>query len=202
MDLVGLKKSMQEIARTVGAVVEEKLGERSQMEEQVRGVVRQVEKTVADALNKRAGGAVTLKFKKLVHFTGDLPSYQTPGSSGMDVRARLEEPLNLGPGERALIPTGLSLEIPQGYEVQVRPRSGLAVKKGLSLVNTPGTVDADYRGEVKIILINLGQESFVVQDQERIAQFVVCPVVQANIEVGEDLTDTERGAGGFGSTGV
>lgn len=208
MDLTGLKKSVQEIARTVGAVVEEKLGERSQMEEQVRGLVRQVEKTVSDALKQRggaaftAGGSVTLKFKKLAHFKGELPSYQTAGSSGLDVRACLDEPINLSPGERVLIPTGLSLEIPNGYEVQVRPRSGLAIKKGLSLVNTPGTVDADYRGEVKIILINLGQESFVVQDQERIAQLVVCPVIQAKIELAEDLTDTSRGEGGFGSTGV
>lgn len=201
MDLVGLRKSMQEIARTVGAVVEEKLGERSQVEEQVRGLVRQVEKTVADALKPKAG-TVTLKFKKLAHFKGELPAYQTEGSSGLDVRACLDEPVNLGPGERALIPTGLSLEIPHGFEVQVRPRSGLAVKKGLSLVNTPGTVDADYRGEVKVILINLGQESFVIQDQERICQFVVCPVVMAKIELSEDLSDTSRGAGGFGSTGV
>jgi len=211
MDLVGLKKSVQEIARTVGAVVEEKLGERSQMEEQVRGLVRQVEKTVADALKQRgnAFGAgftsaspVVLKFKKLAHFKGELPSYQTEGASGLDVRACLDEPISLAPGERALIPTGLSLEIPNGYEVQVRPRSGLAIKKGLSLVNTPGTVDADYRGEVKVILINLGQESFVIQDQERIAQLVVCPVIQATIELSEDLTETGRGAGGFGSTGV
>ena len=212
MDLVGLKKSMAEIARTVGGMVEEKLGERSQMEEQVRGVVRQLEKVVADALNKRgftAGAAagttaqpVTLKFKKLAHFTGHLPTYQTEGASGMDIRARLEEPVSLAPGQRALIPTGLSVEIPPGYEVQVRPRSGLAVKQGLTLVNTPGTVDADYRGEVKVILINLGQESFTIQDQERIAQIVVCPVIQAHIELAEDLTDTARGEGGFGSTGV
>lgn len=209
MDLVGLKKSVQEIARTVGAVVEEKLGERSQVEEQLRGIVRQVEKTVADTLKARgasfgagAVGPITLKFKKLAHFKGELPAYQTEGSSGMDVRACLDEPVNLGPGERALIPTGLSMEIPQGFEIQVRPRSGLAIKKGLTLVNTPGTVDADYRGEVKVILINLGQESFVIQDQERIAQLVVCPVIQANIELSDDLTDTSRGEGGFGSTGV
>lgn len=209
MDLEGLKKSVQEIARTVTAVVEQKLGERSQMEEQVRGLVRQVEQTVADALNKRTGAAapaapapVTLKFKKLAHFKGHLPTYQTEGASGLDIRACLDEPISLSPGERYLIPTGLSIEIPQGYEVQVRPRSGLAIKKGLSLVNTPGTVDADYRGEVKIILINLGQESFVVQDQERVAQLVVCPVIQAHIELSEDLTETSRGAGGFGSTGL
>lgn len=210
MDLVQLKKSVQEIARTVGAVVEEKLGERSQMEEQVRGIARQLEKTIADAI-KRTGivtngqgeaSPVVLKFKRLPHFKGHLPTYQTEGASGLDIRACLDEPINLPPGERVLIPTGLSIEIPQGYEVQVRPRSGLAIKRGLSLVNTPGTIDADYRGEVKVILINLGQESFVIQDQERIAQLVVCPIVQAQIEVAEELSDTERGDGGFGSTGV
>jgi dUTP pyrophosphatase len=214
MELGQLKKSVQDIARIVGAVVEEKLGERSQVEEQVRGFARQVEAIVVEAVKTAtsnmsartssvsSSNSVTLKFKKLAHYKGDLPAYQTEGSSGMDVRACLEEEVSLAPGERALIPTGLSLEIPLGYEVQVRPRSGLAVKKGVSLVNTPGTIDADYRGEVKIILINLGQEKLVIQDQERIAQLVVCPVVQANIELSEDLTETERGAGGFGSTGV
>lgn len=207
MEISQFKKSVQEIARTVGAIVEQKLGERSQVEEQVRGFARQVEAIVVEALKARGtsngtSGPVKLKFKKLAHFKGELPAYQTEGSSGMDVRARIDEEINLSPGERVLIPTGLSLEIPLGYEVQVRPRSGLAIKKGLTLVNTPGTVDADYRGEVKIILINLGKESFVIQDQERIAQLVVCPVVQAEIELSEDLSDTSRGEGGFGSTGV
>lgn len=202
MELGQLKKSVQEIARTVGAIVEEKLGERSQVEEQVRGVARQVEKMVSEALWNREPGRVTLKFKKLEHFKGDLPSYQTSGASGLDVRACLNRELIIEPGQRVLIPTGLSVEIPRGYEVQVRPRSGLAITKGISLVNTPGTVDADYRGEVKVILINLGQEPVKIADQERIAQFVVCPVVQADIEVVDDLNDTERGAGGFGSTGV
>jgi len=110
--------------------------------------------------------------------------------------------LTLSPGQRGLIPTGLSMEIPRGYEVQVRPRSGLAIMKGLSLVNTPGTVDADYRGEVKVIAINLGQEPILIQDQERIAQLVVCPIIQATIEDATELSETERAAGGFGSTGV
>lgn len=202
MDLNQLKRSAQEIARTVGAIVEEKLGERSQVEEQVRGVARQVEKMVSEHLFNRESSRVTLKFKKLEHFKGDLPAYQTAGASGLDVRACLNRELIIEPGQRVLIPTGLSVEIPRGYEVQVRPRSGLAITKGISLVNTPGTVDADYRGEVKVILINLGQEAVKIADQERIAQFVVCPIVQADIEVVEDLGDTERGSGGFGSTGV
>jgi dUTP pyrophosphatase len=225
MEMSQFKKSMQEIGRVAKAMVEEKLGDRSQVEEQVRTFAKQVEAIVGDAvktatvaasqaaanvaanvanakMQNAAAEKVTLKFKKLAHFKGELPSYQTEGSSGMDVRACIKEEVNLAPGERVLIPTGLSVEIPLGLEIQVRPRSGLAIKKGLTLVNTPGTIDADYRGEIKIILINLGKESFVIQDQERIAQLVVCPIVQPHIEVSEDLSITARGAGGFGSTGV
>ncbi len=203
MELSHFKRSVQEIAKTVGALVEDKLGDRSQVEEQVRNVARQVEKVVADSLwRQRPQEKVTLRFKKLEHFKGDLPAYQTPGASGLDVRACLSESLVLEPGARALIPTGLSVEIPLGYEVQVRPRSGLAIAKGISLVNTPGTVDADYRGEVKVILINLGQEAVTIADQDRIAQFVVCPVIHAEIETVDDLSNTDRGSGGFGSTGV
>lgn len=145
---------------------------------------------------------VELKIKKLSHFRGDFPKYETGLASGFDVRAQLEKTIILKPGERALIPTGLSFEIPAGYEIQARPRSGLAIKKGISLVNTPGTIDADYRGEVKIIIINLGQEEVEVQDQERIAQLVLCPVIQAHFVEVSGLTQTDRGAGGFGSTGV
>lgn len=144
-----------------------------------------------------------VKVKKLPNFKGDLPMYQTPLASGFDVRAQLNgETVRLEPGERALIPTGLSFEIPPGYEIQARPRSGLAIKQGLSLLNTPGTIDADYRGEVKIILINLGREAVEIKDQDRIAQLVLCPVIQADFELVEELGETERGAGGFGSTGV
>ena len=204
MEISQLKKSMQDIAKTFGALVEEKLGERSQLEEQVRGVAKVAEKMVTDAIRARtsAVGKVTLRFKKLEHFRGDLPSYATAGASGLDVRARLDATVSLAPGERALIPTGLAVEIPYGYEVQVRPRSGLAISKGLSLVNAPGTVDADYRGEVKIIVINLGQEAIQLADGDRIAQLVVCPVVQASVEEVLETSDTSRGAGGFGSTGV
>ncbi len=144
---------------------------------------------------------VKLKVKKLTHFKGDLPMYQTSLASGFDVRAQLERPLLLEPGERAMVATGLSFEIPPGYEIQSRPRSGLAAKHGISIVNTPGTIDADYRGEVKVILVNHGLEAFEIKDQERIAQFVLAPVVQAQFEMVEELSDTARGAGGFGSTG-
>lgn len=142
-----------------------------------------------------------LQIKRLENFKGDLPRYESSLASGFDVRAQLDSSMVLQPGERALIPTGLAFAIPEGFEIQARPRSGLAIKKGISLVNTPGTIDADYRGEVKIILINHGQEPFEIQDQERIAQFVLCPVVQADFQLVEDLSETARGAGGFGSTG-
>lgn len=145
---------------------------------------------------------VRLKVLRRENFKGELPRYETTLASGFDVRAQLSEPLTLRPGERAMVPTGLSFEIPPGYEIQARPRSGLAAKKGISLVNTPGTIDADYRGEVKILVINLGQEPVIITDQERIAQLVLCPVIQAEFEEFKILSETERGAGGFGSTGV
>lgn len=142
-----------------------------------------------------------IKIKKLAHFKGDLPAYQSVGASGFDVRAQLEKSMVLKPGERVLIPTALSFEIPLGYEIQARPRSGWAAKQGLTLLNTPGTIDADYRGEVKIIAINLGQEDILIQDQDRCAQLVVAPIIQADFELAEDLSTTDRGVGGFGSTG-
>ena len=131
----------------------------------------------------------------------DLPRYETPLSAGMDVRANLDEPITLGPLERALVPTGLFVELPQGYEMQVRPRSGLAAKHGLTVLNAPGTIDADYRGEVKVILVNLSNTSFTINDGERIAQLVVAAHAQVEWEPTEELSDTSRGAGGFGSTG-
>ncbi|AEE16680.1 Deoxyuridine 5'-triphosphate nucleotidohydrolase [Treponema brennaborense DSM 12168] len=131
-----------------------------------------------------------------------LPSYQTEGAAGADIRAYLERTVILAPGERALIPTGLCFEIPAGYEIQVRPRSGLAVKSGVTCLNTPGTIDSDYRGEVKVILINLGSEPFVIENGDRIAQLVAAPVVQAAFVPAAALSATERGSGGFGSTGV
>lgn len=130
-----------------------------------------------------------------------LPSYATPQSAGMDLRANLDEPVTLMPLERRLIPTGLRIALPVGYEAQIRPRSGLALKHGISLVNTPGTIDADYRGEIGIILINLGQEPFVVEDGERIAQMVIARHEQPTLVAVKVLDETERGEGGFGHTG-
>lgn len=131
-----------------------------------------------------------------------LPQYATPLAAGMDVRANLDEPLVLKPLERCLVPTGLYMAIPAGYEVQVRPRSGLAIKKGITVLNSPGTIDADYRGEVRIILVNLSSEEFVIEDGERIAQLVIARHEQAEWVEVESLDETERGAGGFGHTGT
>lgn len=139
---------------------------------------------------------------KIYSRSGLYPSYETAGAAGMDIRAWLKEPVILQPGERALIPTGLYMEFDAGYEVQLRARSGLAVKHGIGLVNGVGTIDSDYRGEIKVALINLGQEAFAVNNGERIAQMVISPIVQAEIEPAEMLTETKRGSGGFGSTGV
>lgn len=130
-----------------------------------------------------------------------LPAYQTPLSAGMDVRASLAEPLTLQPLQRCLVPTGLRIALPEGYECQLRPRSGLALKHGITLVNTPGTVDADYRGEIGVILINLSAEPFVINDGERICQMVITRCEQAVFEEVEQLDDTQRGEGGFGHTG-
>lgn len=132
----------------------------------------------------------------------DLPQYATSQSAGMDLRANLSEPVTLAPMERKLIPTGLFMALPQGYEAQVRPRSGLAIKKGITVLNSPGTIDADYRGEICVILVNLSSESFVVNDGERVAQMVIAKHEQAEWVDVETLDDTERGAGGFGHTGV
>ena len=131
-----------------------------------------------------------------------LPKYETSGSSGMDLAANIDANINIDPGKTAIIPTGLALSIPKGFEVQIRPRSGLAAKQKISVLNTPGTIDADYRGEIKVILINLGQETFKVEKGLRIAQMVVCPVVQAQLKEVDDLSETERGKSGFGSTGT
>lgn len=131
-----------------------------------------------------------------------LPSYQTAGAAGADVCACLSQPIVLEPGARAMVPTGLSFEIPYGYEIQVRPRSGLAAKNGVTVLNSPGTIDSDYRGEVKVILINLGSEPFAIAHGDRIAQLIVAPVEQAQFHVVESLSSTQRGQGGFGSTGV
>ncbi len=134
--------------------------------------------------------------------TNDLPQYETIGSAGMDLRANLSEPITLQSLERKLIPTGLFIELPIGYEAQIRPRSGLAYKKGLTLANTPGTIDSDYRGELQIIVINLSPESQTIEHGERIAQMVIAKYEQVTLEAVQVLSDTKRGTGGFGSTGV
>ncbi len=144
-----------------------------------------------------------IQFKKLPHAEDlPLPSYESEYAAGMDIRAALEEPITLKPGERKLIPSGLKMSMPQGYEAQMRPRSGLAYRNGITMLNTPGTIDADYRGELKMLAVNLGSESFTINHGDRIAQMVIAPVIQADVREVEVLTETKRGDGGFGSTGV
>ena len=130
------------------------------------------------------------------------PKYETADSSGMDIAAFIEQDIIINSGDRAIIPTGFSLSVPRGYEVQIRPRSGLAAKKGITVLNTPGTIDSDYRGEIKVILINLSKEKFTIKNSYRIAQMVICPVEQVGIEEVMDLSETDRGTDGFGSTGI
>jgi dUTP pyrophosphatase len=147
---------------------------------------------------------VPIRVTPLPHFQGlTLPAYETALSAGMDLRAAVpeDEPIMIAPGQRMLAPTGLTIALPAGYEAQVRPRSGLALKHGVTCLNTPGTIDADYRGEVKVILINLGAEPFTIQRGERIAQLVIAPVTQGVWDIVDALPDSARGAGGFGSTG-
>ncbi|MBI5214423.1 MAG: dUTP diphosphatase [Ignavibacteriae bacterium] len=146
---------------------------------------------------------ITIRIARLNASTSDvpLPTYATSGSAGMDLRATAENDVVITPGERALVPCGFQIELPQGYEAQVRPRSGLAMKNGVTVLNSPGTIDSDYRGEVKVILINLGQEEFVVKRGDRIAQMVIAPVTHVALMEVESLTETSRGEGGFGHTG-
>lgn len=196
------------VATMLGAYIESSIKDNPVVDKQLKSLVQNVEKFTKELIAEKLSDIQSLpkrqivKVKKLEHFTGELPKYETEWASGFDVRAKITEPIVLKPGNRVLVPTGLTFEIPHGYEIQVRPRSGWAIKEGVSLVNTPGTVDSDYRGEVKIIVINLGQEDVVINTDHRIAQMVLCPVVQADFEVVEDLSTTDRGAGGFGSTGT
>ena len=131
-----------------------------------------------------------------------LPKYETEGSSGLDLAAHINENVEIKPGNSVIIPTGIAVSIPKNFEIQIRPRSGLAAKNQISVLNTPGTIDADYRGELKVILINLGAKSFLVENGARIAQMILCPVVKANLKEVKSLDDTKRGSGGFGSTGT
>ncbi|MCB9991231.1 MAG: dUTP diphosphatase [Rhodospirillales bacterium] len=147
--------------------------------------------------------AIEIELTPHEHAVGlNLPTYATEQSAGMDLTAALEEAIELAPGERALIPTGISIALPPGYEAQIRPRSGLAVKHGVTVLNTPGTVDADYRGEIKVVLINHGQEDFTIERGMRIAQMVIALHANVKWKVVKELNETERGEGGFGSTGT
>ena len=139
------------------------------------------------------------KTSKLKDF--DIPSYQTDEAAGVDLSASIENSIKIGPWEREVIPCGISIAMPKGLEAQIRPRSGLAFKHGITILNTPGTIDSDYRGEIKVILINLSDKSFVVENGARIAQMVLCPIIKAKLKEVENLDDTYRGSGGFGSTG-
>ena len=132
----------------------------------------------------------------------ELPKYETNGSSGMDLSANIEKQIKIDPGKTSIIPTGISVSIPKNFEIQIRSRSGLAAKSQISVLNSPGTIDADYRGELKVILINLSNKAFVVEKGTRIAQMVLCPIVKAKFKEVDSLDDTDRGAGGFGSTGL
>ena len=132
----------------------------------------------------------------------NLPKYETEGSSGMDLSANINSHIKIEPGETSIIPTGISISIPKNFEIQIRPRSGLAAKNQISILNTPGTIDADYRGEIKVILINLGKKTYEVEKGARIAQMVLCPVIKAKIKEVDSLDKTNRGSGGFGSTGT
>lgn len=145
---------------------------------------------------------VTVRVRRVRPSDLPLPSYQTPHAAGLDLLADVTEPLTLEPMERRLVPTGLAIELPEGFEAQVRPRSGLALKQGLTCLNTPGTIDADYRGEVQVLLVNLSREPSVIRRGDRVAQLVVAPVSHATLVEVDALSDTSRGAGGFGSTGV
>lgn len=152
---------------------------------------------------ERSFAAPVVKVKRLPHGADlDLPCYETALAAGADVRAAIDAPVTLAPGERFMTPTGIAIALPPGWEAQMRPRSGLAAKYGVTCVNAPGTIDADYRGELKVILINHGKEDFTINRGDRIGQMVIAPVWQARFETADDLDETARGAGGFGSTGV
>ena len=143
---------------------------------------------------------VKVLIKKL-NTSAQLPSYKTNGASGMDLMACIEQPINLKPGKSCLVPTGLSVSFPKEYEIQIRPRSGLAAKNNISVLNTPGTIDSDYRGEIKIILFNHGNENFIINNKDRVAQMVLTPIIKMELEETKELPESIRGDGGFGSTG-
>ena len=205
MDKGQLTSKIKFVADAAQKFVEHNLIEKEQRDENLKKLALAFESlkrnTVSDTSTPEATSNPTLRVKKLANFKGELPQYQSAAASGMDVRAQLEEAITIPAGARALVPTGLSMAIPVGFEIQARPRSGFAIREGMTLLNTPGTIDADYRGEIKIILVNLGDQDVVIKDQDRIAQLCICPVIQPEVLEVEELDDTERGAGGFGSTG-
>ena len=164
--------------------------------------IKELDLSLSNKEAPKAFPCLTVKVKAFERFKGDLPEYKTEGASGFDIRACLTKDFNLGPGERELIPTGLSFEVPPGFELQCRPRSGLALKQGLTVLNTPGTIDSDYRGEIKVIILNTSKENIRIKDQDRIAQLVLAPVFRAKFVKQEELSESKRGGGGFGSTGV
>lgn len=151
---------------------------------------------------KRVRTPLLTKSTRLTNEALPLPTYQSPSAAGMDLLADIEEPLTLQKGQRMAVPTGIAISLPLGFEAQVRPRSGLALKKGVTLLNSPGTIDADYRGEIKVIVINLGEEPFLIERGDRIAQLIVSPVIKANLVLVNELDGTDRSSNGFGSTGV
>jgi dUTP pyrophosphatase len=216
MENPGLTDKLKVVAQVVERFVEQNLIEKEQRDENFRKLAMAFEAFVKEnpfrqgftrpatpntAAKVSAANSLAVPVKVHDHFKGDLPKYQTAHASGFDVRAQLSEPLTVAPGQRALIPTGMSFAVPVGYELQARPRSGWAIRDGVTLLNAPGTIDADYRGEVKIIVANFGEQPVVINDQDRIAQLVLCPVYTAVLEKVETLAETSRGDGGFGSTG-
>ena len=146
--------------------------------------------------------SLPVRVKKHEHFKGKLPDYKSKGASGFDIRACLDGELELLPGKRAIVPTGLSFELPPGFELQARPRSGLALNQGLTVLNSPGTIDSDYRGEIKVLLLNTGAQNIKIKDQDRVAQLVLCPVFKAEFTEWGELSESQRGKSGFGSTGL
>jgi dUTP pyrophosphatase len=156
---------------------------------------------ILSLLEKIVENSCVVKVKTLPHFKGELPKYETDGASGMDVRAQIDGHYTILGGRHCLIPTGISVAVPRGYEIQARSRSGLALKRGLMVLNSPGTIDSDYRGEIGIILKNTGTDPVRIDDQDRIAQIVLCPVVKMTLDLEEELDNTTRGSGAFGSTG-
>lgn len=204
---------MGTVAGAVENFVEQNIIEREKLDHEMKGLLLGIEKFVKENFVRGVskglqnfedftqGAKVELKVKTWPHFKGDLPSYQSALASGFDVRAQLSETIKLAPGERCLVPTGLSFSIPPAFELQMRPRSGWAIRDGITLLNSPGTIDADYRGEVKVVVVNLGQTEVIVKDQDRIAQAVLCPVFRASFTLSNELDSTSRSDGGFGSTG-